>query len=173
MAAAMTAQTATCTEARQAAQDYLNQRLASGSGAQLQRPFTVPKINIARSFSSNLEDRKAIAAQIHSACTNSGFFHITGHGISEETRQAILTAAKRFTKELPLEKKEALHVKYSEYFRGYEPSDYTYVNPGDWSAENAAPETKQAFNWGYEAGLDPTGGDGQYTELDGIALVVH
>jgi isopenicillin N synthase-like dioxygenase len=31
------------------------------------------------------------------------------------------------------------------------------------------PETKEGFNWGYEEGLDPTGGDGQYTELDGAA----
>jgi isopenicillin N synthase-like dioxygenase len=50
--------------------------------------------------------------------------------------------------------------------RGWEPSDYTYVNPDDW-ATAAVPETKEGFNWGYEASLDPTGGDGKYRDLDG------
>ncbi|KAK4635308.1 2-oxoglutarate-Fe(II) type oxidoreductase hxnY [Fulvia fulva] len=167
MAATVTAPSATHNEARQAAQDYLNQRLASGASAKPARPFTVPEINIANSFSDDVNARKTVAAKIHDACTNSGFFHLTGHGVSEETRQKIINAAKRFTKDLPRSSKEALHVKHSKYFRGWEPADYTYVNPGDWSAETAAPETKEGFNWGYEPGLDPTGGDGQYRELDG------
>ena len=112
-------------------------------------------------------DRKAVAAKIYDACTTSGFFHITGHGISEETRQSIITLAQRFFQTLPREKKEALHVKHSAYFRGWEPADFTYVNPSDWNAEEQAPETKEGFNWGYEPGLDRTGGDGEYVELDG------
>lgn len=44
------------------------------------------------------------------------------------------------------------------------------VNPDDWNAADAPQETKEAFNWGYEAGLDPTGGDGKYRELDGKAV---
>ena len=166
--AATTLPPSTQSEARKAAQDYLNRRLANGANGQAsQRPFTVPEINISSSFSSSIEDRKAVASQIRDACTNSGFFHITGHGVPEEARQAILGLAKRFFRTLPREKKEVLHVKHSDYFRGWEPADFTYVNPGDWSAEDAAPETKEGFNWGYEAGLDPTGGDGQYRELDG------
>jgi isopenicillin N synthase-like dioxygenase len=163
----MATATATVAEARTAAQQYLNERLANGAGQKVTKPFTVPEINIGPSFSSSLEDRKAVAAQIHDACTNSGFFHITNHGVSEETRQKILALAKRFFKTLTRDKKEALHVRNSNYFRGWEPADYTYVNPGDWNAEDAAPETKEGFNWGYEAGLDPSGGDGQYRELDG------
>lgn len=168
MATATVQYSSTQNEARQAAQAYLNSRLASnGVHAESQKPFTVPVIDISSSFSPSLEDRKAVAAEIHDACTNSGFFHITGHGITEETRQKILSLAERFFKTLPREKKEALHVRNSKYFRGWEPAEYTYVNPSDWSAEEAAPETKEGFNWGYEEGLDPTGGDGQYTELDG------
>ena len=167
MATQTTSKSATHGEARQAAQEYLNSRLANGATSRSDRPFTIPVINLESSFSSSLEDRKAIAAQIHDACTSSGFFHITGHGIPEKTRQNVIDAAKRFFKTSPREKKQAMHVQNSKYFRGWEPSDYTYVNPGDWSAEDAAPETKEGFNWGYEAGLDPTGGDGQYRELDG------
>ncbi|KAF2769550.1 Clavaminate synthase-like protein [Teratosphaeria nubilosa] len=157
----------TSSEAREAAQAYLNERLAKGAGLEASKGFTVPVINIAPSFSSSLEDRKAVAHQIHDACVTSGFFHITGHNIPEETRQRILGLAKRCLKDQPQEKKDALHVKHSKYFRGYEPAAYTQTNPGDWSVEDAPRETKQAFNWGYEAGLDPTGGDGLYRELDG------
>ena len=167
MAAAVATASTTQHEARQAAQAYLNQRLAESAIKKSAQPFNVPEINIAKSFSPNIEDRKAVALQIRNACMNSGFFHITGHGISETTRQTILKAAERFTKDYPREKKEAIHVKNSPYFRGWEPADFTYVNPSDWESEEAAPETKEGFNWGYEAGLDPTGGDGQYRELDG------
>ncbi|KAF2209326.1 hypothetical protein CERZMDRAFT_114009 [Cercospora zeae-maydis SCOH1-5] len=156
-------------EARQAAQAYLNQRLADSKKTMSTKPFTFPVINIERSFSSNIEDRKAVALEIRNACMTSGFFHITGHGIPEETRQTILEAAKRFTT-LPIEKKEALHVKHSPYLRGFEPADFSYVNPDDWNEADAPPETKEAFNWGYEAGLDPTGGDGKYRELDGKSV---
>lgn len=167
---AMPAATDTSTtrsEATKAAQGYLNQRLASGAGVTSSTQFTVPTIDIGQSFSSNIENRKACAAQIRDACQTSGFFQIIGHGVSNEARQGILHAAKRFTKDLPREQKEVLHVKHSKYFRGWEPAEFTNVNPADWTAEDAAPETKEGFNWGYEEGLDPTGGDGLYRELDG------
>lgn len=48
-------------------------------------------------------------------------------------------------------------------FRGYEPPHYT--SSTDFTRE----ESKEAFNWGYEYGLDPTGGDGKYVELDGTS----
>ena len=59
-----------------------------------------------------------------------------------------------------------MHVKHSNLLRGWEPADYTYVNPSDWNTE-VVPETKEGFNWGYETKLDPTGGDGKYRDLDG------
>ena len=168
MATATLQHSATQNEARQAAQAYLDSRLSNNGIQADSKEFSVPVIDIAPSFSSSLEARKAVAAQIKAACTNSGFFHITGHGIDEETRQKILQLTKRFFKTLPREKKEALHVRHSEYLRGWEPAEYSYVNPADWNTEETVPpETKEAFNWGYEEGLDPTGGDGQYVELDG------
>ena len=120
-------------------QGRLSNKLSTGSP----QTFTVPEIDIPTSFSSSLEDRKTVAKQIHTACTTSGFFHITGHGVPEETRQAILALAKRFFKTYPKEKKDAIHVRSSKYFRGYESPESTFVNPGDWSAEDAAPETKE------------------------------
>jgi hypothetical protein len=156
MATAATDRSSTQIEARQAAQAYLNSRLTNGNSHKEpngdSRPFTIPELDISRSFSSNLADRKAVAAQIRDACTNSGFFHITGHGVPETSRHAILQLAKRFFKGLDREKKEALHVKHSKYFRGWEPADFTYVNPADWEGEEGKPETKEGFNWGYEEG---------------------
>jgi isopenicillin N synthase-like dioxygenase len=160
-------------EARQGAQIYLNARLLQKSKSPLQstESFTIPVIDIGPSFDASLQERKAVATQIRAACTNSGFFHITGHGIPREAQDAILDLAKRFTKDLSPDKKEALHVKHSEYFRGWEPSDYTFTNPDDRYVEGARPETKECFNWGYEEGLDPAGGDGHYCELDGATGV--
>ncbi|KAK3116048.1 hypothetical protein LTR53_003996 [Teratosphaeriaceae sp. CCFEE 6253] len=128
----------TSTGALQAAQSYLNARLANGITIAEAKPspFTIPIIDIAPSFTSSLADRQAVAAQISSACKNSGFFHITGHGVPGSTRQAILALSARFFKSTPREKKEKLHVKHSPYLRGYEPADYTYVNPDDWAAED-------------------------------------
>ncbi|KAK4993508.1 hypothetical protein LTR50_000438 [Elasticomyces elasticus] len=159
-------------EARQAAQAYLDSRLTAPE-ASSKRAFNVPVIDISPSFSSSLADRQLVAAQIRDACTNSGFFHIVGHGVAPEKREAVLRQAARFFKTLSSEQKEVLHVRNSRYMRGWEPADYTYVNPADWDASNgqAAPlETKEAFNWGYQKELDPTGGDGKYVELDGTAV---
>jgi len=126
-------------------------------------------IDIAPSYSKSLADRQAVAAQIRKACTGSGFFQITGHKVPTSTRAGILKQAERFIKDLPPTKKEAMHINHSKYLRGWEPADASYVNPADWdaSATDSAPETKEAWNWGYEERLDPTGGDGLYRELDG------
>lgn len=112
-AAAVSSYSATQSEARQAAQAYLNSRLTNGNSSKTERPFTIPEINIAPSFSADTDARKAVAAQIRKACTNSGFFHITGRGVDEGTRQSILGLAKRSFK-LSRETKEALHVENSQ-----------------------------------------------------------
>ena len=67
--------------------------------------------------------------------------------------------AERFVTQLPLEKKEALHLKNNKFGLGWEPSEYTSI-AGD-------KEEKEVFNFAYEAELDPTGGDGKYKNLDG------
>lgn len=167
---------ATQTEARQAAQAYLNSRLTNGSSRSNgpSKPFTIPQIDISPSFSPDLSARQAVAAQIRDACTTSGFFTITGHGIPEPTRQGILQQAQRFFRTLSREQKEALHIEHSPYFRGWEPADSTYVNPADWegSGDEKVEESKEGFNWGYEDGLDlGEGKDGKYVELDGSSGV--
>jgi hypothetical protein len=43
---------------------------------------TIPIIDIAGVFSSELCGRKKVAAKLHDACTRVGFFYIQNHGIS-------------------------------------------------------------------------------------------
>jgi hypothetical protein len=140
------------------AQQYLSSRLKPTSTTTSFR--SIPIIDLKGSFSSSLSDRQTIAKQINEACTTVGFFYITGHGMEAVCKQT-LKLAERFFSELPQPSKDAIHMKKSKYFRGYEPPEHTTVN------NFTVKETKEAFNWGYEAGLDPTGGDGKYVELDG------
>lgn len=149
------AESVTKQEARSTA--YLQSRLAAQDTI-TDANFEIPIIDLSPSFSSSLKDRKTVAAQIRKACTTSGFFYIANHGIPSSTMQAILKQGERFF-ELPLSKKEDLHIKKSRYGFGWEPSEYTSA-AGD-------VETKEGFNLGYEAGLDRSGGDGKYKNLDG------
>lgn len=144
------------------AQEYLQARLTATSEAPAFR--SIPIIDLTKSFSSSIADRQAVAQEINEACTKVGFFYITGHGIPKEVCADTLKLAHRFFHELPQESKDGIHVKNNDYFRGYEPAAFTSVNNFE------SKETKEAFNWGYEAGLDPTGGDGKYLELDGTAV---
>jgi len=142
------------------AQKYLDARLTTTSTT---ASFSsIPIIDLKPSFSTSLPDRQAVAREINEACTTIGFFYITGHGMEDFCDQT-LKLAERFFTELPQGSKDAIHMKHSKYFRGYEPASYSSVN------NFTSKETKEAFNWGYEAGLDPTGGDGKYVELDGSA----
>jgi isopenicillin N synthase-like dioxygenase len=156
-AVSSTAQSDTLAAALEA-QNYLKLRLTS---AKTNTSFrSIPIIDLSPSFSPSPQDRQAVARQINEACTTVGFFYITGHGL-ESICEKTLKLAERFFHELPQEAKEAIHMRNSKYFRGYEPSSHTSVN------NFTSKETKEAFNFGYEAGLDPTGGDGKYVELDG------
>ena len=137
---------------------------------------TVPLVDLASSLNGTLEDRKAVAAEIRKACVTTGFFQIKNHGITSATTNGILEEARRFFNELSPEQKNEIHVEKSILFRGYEPGDFSYVNPDDMPKDAEGEErekkhdheTKEAFNWGYEAELDPSGSDGKYVELDGL-----
>jgi len=146
------------------AQKYLQSRLAAPSTSTTSPSFrSIPIIDLSPSFSTSITARQEVAKQISKACTEVGFFYITGHGIPQSACDAVLELVERFFNELSLSALESIHIKNSKQFRGYEPSQYTSLN--DFTTK----ETKEAFNWGYESGLDPTGGDGKYVELDGTA----
>jgi isopenicillin N synthase-like dioxygenase len=143
---------------------YLASRLAAKS-AVTDDNFNIPVIDISPSFSSSLKDRQTVAAQIRDACTTSGFFYITNHHIPASTLSGVLKQAERFFGTLSEDKKRELHIKKSKFGYGWEPSEYTSL-AGD-------VETKEGFNFGYDAGLDRTGGDGKYANLDGSQGVAN
>lgn len=163
-----------------AAQSHLRTRLA---GALTQPPPntppsllpSVPLIDLGPSFDGTPASRCTVALLIREACLTTGFFQISNHGITPSAMSGILAQAARFFHELTPAQKDELHIRHSPLFRGYEPGDYTYVNPDDDTrSSNAADKTatstsesKQGFNFGYEPALDPTGGDSKYVELDG------
>lgn len=146
-------------EARHGAAVYLQSRLDVKCKSVSDEEFKIPVVDLTSSFSPSLKERQSVANQIREACTTSGFFYITGHGVSPEARQGILKQAERFVHELPTVKKEALHLKHNKFGLGWEPSEYTSI-AGD-------QEQKEVFNFAYEQELDRTGGDGLYRNLDG------
>ncbi|KAH7344319.1 putative 2OG-Fe(II) oxygenase family oxidoreductase [Pyrenochaeta sp. MPI-SDFR-AT-0127] len=124
---------------------------------------TIPTIDLGGSFSARLEDRQAVARELGAASRTTGFFYIRNHGVSDELCARTLALAERFFRELSRDKKEALHMSKSRLFRGWKGSET------EQASRHSMPELemKEAFNWGYQAELDVTGGDGQYAELDG------
>ncbi|OSS46667.1 hypothetical protein B5807_08770 [Epicoccum nigrum] len=148
----------TFTEAREGAAAYLRERLTAKTPV-TDEDFEVPIIDISPSFSELQAERQKVADQIRKACTTSGFFYITNHGIPLSAREGILRQAERFMHELGSEQKEQLHTKKSKLGLGWEPSEYTSI-AGDL-------ETKEVYNFSYETAMDRTGGDGKYVNLDG------
>lgn len=147
-------------EAHQGAAAYLQSRLAVQSD-ELDKDFEIPVIDLTPSFSDNYGDRVAVAAQIRKACLTSGFFYVVNHKITKTARDSILRQANTFFNTLSTEQKDELHVKKSQLGLGWEPSEYTSI-AGD-------QEKKEGFNFAYEEGLDPSGGDGLYRNLDGTS----
>lgn len=79
----------------------------------------VPKIDMRRIYSDDIEDRKALAKEVGAACTNVGFFYAVNHGVDEQLLDDTFKAVKRFF-ELPTEVKMEIHNQKTEKFRGYE-----------------------------------------------------
>lgn len=142
------------------ARDYLEDRLGTADDSQSLKTFTIPVIDIASSYSGSLKDRKEVSQQIREACVSSGFFYVKSHNITPQASRDILAHSKRFFHTLSADQKNALHISKSKYGYGWEPADATSIY-GD-------AEQKEAFNWGYEADLDPEARDNHpHVQLDG------
>ncbi len=80
----------------------------------------IPLIDIQGLQSERLEDRKAVAAEIHQASHEVGFFYIKNHGIAKATIDTTFAQVKRFF-DLPLTVKNTVSTARSPISRGYEP----------------------------------------------------
>jgi hypothetical protein len=81
---------------------------------------SIPLIDVAGIFSSNLEDRKAVAAQLRDACINVGFFYVKNHGITKEMVDGVFEWGKKFF-DLDFEEKMEVYIDNVPNYRGYTP----------------------------------------------------
>ncbi|KIM69928.1 hypothetical protein SCLCIDRAFT_18948 [Scleroderma citrinum Foug A] len=98
------------------------------SAAALDGAFdSIPVIDIRDASSS--ERRAALAHEIRNACTNVGFFYITGHGIPQETIDDLFAAMEAYFS-FPLGTKMKLYHKEARSgFNGYAPPLDSNINP--------------------------------------------
>jgi isopenicillin N synthase-like dioxygenase len=107
----------------------------------------IPIIDIADSYSPDLEKRRAVAMSIHRAARDTGFFYIKNHGIAQRDLDDILDIARQFFA-LPMADKMALNIANSEIMRGYEPMALQTLDT------EPPPDLKEAFTSGRELGAD-------------------
>ncbi|MBY6144811.1 hypothetical protein KUW09_12205 [Mameliella alba] len=105
----------------------------------------IPVIDLADSFSDDLDKRKAVAHEIHKACRDTGFFYIKNHGIAAELTDKHLDVARQFF-ELPLQEKMKSDGTNAESMRGYEPMGLQVLDEG----------TPQDLKEGFQMGIEVT-----------------
>ncbi len=66
----------------------------------------IPLIDLSPAYKGTLKQRQSVARQIDAACSEIGFFAITGHGVTSTVVERLHVAGRRFF-ELPLEEKLA------------------------------------------------------------------
>jgi isopenicillin N synthase-like dioxygenase len=94
---------------------------------------------------SSAEKREA-AATLGEACRRTGFFCVSGHGVSPAQRRGLFEAARQFF-DLPLEWKQALSIALSPHNRGY-------VGIATERLNATQADRKEAFNIGLEMASD-------------------
>ncbi|KAF9776790.1 hypothetical protein IL306_004986 [Fusarium sp. DS 682] len=107
-----------------------------------QTALEIPVIDVSGYFAGSNNEKQRIAKELHAACCAPGFFQITGHTISSELRQRLLSVLPSFFA-LPLEKKAALHRSNSKCLRGYE-------HVGAQKLEKPFADQKEGFMVGHE-----------------------
>lgn len=129
-----------------------------------QAPERIPVIDLAPSFGGDPAAFERIAREIHTACRETGFFYVSGHGIDPALMGGQFAWAKRLF-DLPLEQKLALHMKQSPTASGYEPIGGQVLDSQDDAAEAAPPDLKEAYYCGAERSDGaPVKGRGYYAE---------
>ena len=89
------------------------------AGDSQQQAQAVPVIDLQRLADGTEAGVAAIAAQIRAACTETGFFYITNHGIAEELCVAAFESTRRYFS-LSAEARDE-HERDEQYKRGLQP----------------------------------------------------
>lgn len=110
------------------------------SSTTTQPPFEVPTINIAPYLENpSGADADQIIREIQTACVSTGFFQITGHGISKSLQESIFQAAHAFFA-LEYEEKKKLDATKHVGNRGYD------VLASQSYEEGVMPDLKEVFH---------------------------
>jgi isopenicillin N synthase-like dioxygenase len=106
-------------------------------------PNQIPVIDIGGLFQEDREAAlKSIAREITAASSDTGFFYITNHGVSEDLVSGIFGANEHFHA-LPLEKK--LPLKLNAWHRGYQPMGSTRMRSSARFAPAASANQLESF----------------------------
>lgn len=92
-------------------------------------------------------DPAAVAAELARAAESVGFLYVRNHGVPAALRDAMLTQAERFFA-LPLEAKNAIHIRHSAVHRGYVPLFEENTDPA------LTADLKEALDLGRDLGPD-------------------
>lgn len=107
----------------------------------------IPLVNMSAAFSSDAQQRQALAFELGEICRTIGFFAVENHGLPQALLDAAQQQIERFFN-LPLEVKNAIHIGKSEHHRGYVP----------WGEEKSlggsAADIKEVFDMARELPLD-------------------
>lgn len=106
---------------------------------------TLPVIDIAPLHGGGDGAFQEIAAEISSACALSGFFYVKGHGIPEDTIEALGDISRQFFAEPDVQKRQ---IAINQHNRGY-------LGPGEARMHGAAnTDLKEVFFWGRDLADD-------------------
>jgi isopenicillin N synthase-like dioxygenase len=106
----------------------------------------LPVIDIS-GLTGTVTERNAIARKLKVACTDTGFFYVTGHGVTTELIGRVFRQSQIFFA-LPVEQKLALVKDKSPCRRGYEPLRVQTLEPG------TPPDLKEGFQMGLDLPAD-------------------
>lgn len=112
-------------------------------------PDEIPVVDLSRLFSSDLSDRKKVAADIRSAAVNNGFFYIKNHGIPAETIAKCKEQALTFMRQPAGEKEKLLSRTHSKFFNGYTGNASSNISPSE------SIDIRESFSFRYSPELDP------------------
>ena len=104
---------------------------------------SLPMIDVSGLLSSGRVDRQAIGNAMRDACLDTGFFYITGHGVSSKLQNSVFKYTQEFFA-LPIDEKEKINLMNSGCNRGYEPLRGQTLEPGQ------PPDLKEGFYIGQE-----------------------
>jgi isopenicillin N synthase-like dioxygenase len=107
----------------------------------------IPIVDFAGAYSPEVADREAVAAAIHRACRETGFFYVVNHGVPEAVIERQFAFSRAFFA-LPLREKLKIDIRNTTNMRGYESMQAQTLDQG------SPPDLKEGLMIGREVGPD-------------------